>query len=85
MAGVDEMHLLNLTVAPAQQGRGHARSLLDALEQRCREQRPGHAVARGARQQRARARRSTARRGFAEVGLRRGYYPAARARARTRW
>ena len=32
MPGVDEMHLLNLTVAPAQQRRGHSRTLLDALE-----------------------------------------------------
>ena len=31
MEGVDEMHLLNLTVSPAHQGRGHARFMLDAL------------------------------------------------------
>lgn len=75
MPGADEMHLLNLTVTPAQQRRGHARVLLDALEQRCH--------ARGAvmlwlevRASNARARQVYARRGFAEVGLRRGYYPA---------
>ena len=54
MAGVDEMHLLNLTVAPAQQRRGHARCLLDVLERRCRDQGLAHAVAGGACQQPAR-------------------------------
>ena len=29
--GPDEMHLLNLTVAPELQGRGHARAMLDVL------------------------------------------------------
>ena len=78
MAGVDEMHLLNLTVAPARQRRGHACTLLDALQQHCLwqglprlwlEVRAGN----------ARARHVYARRGFAEVGLRRGYYPAGKA------
>ena len=36
MGGIDEMHLLNLTVAPAWQGRGHGRALLDALVDHCR-------------------------------------------------
>ena len=36
MSGVDEMHLLNLTVAPVHQRRGHARTLLDALQAHCR-------------------------------------------------
>jgi [ribosomal protein S18]-alanine N-acetyltransferase len=75
MAGVDEMHLLNLTVAPAQQRRGHARSLLDLLEQRCRE-RCLATLWLEVRASNLRARDIYARRGFAEVGLRRGYYPA---------
>ena len=29
LQGVDEMHLLNISVAPASQGRGHARQMLD--------------------------------------------------------
>ncbi|HYN59633.1 MAG TPA: GNAT family N-acetyltransferase, partial [Rubrivivax sp.] len=37
MQGVDEMHLLNLTVAPAHQRRGHSRTLLDALQRHCHE------------------------------------------------
>jgi ribosomal-protein-alanine N-acetyltransferase len=75
MAGVGEMHLLNLTVAPALQRRGHALTLLDALEQRCRElQLPNLWLE--VRAGNARARQIYARRGFAEVGLRRGYYPA---------
>jgi len=75
MPGVDELHLLNLTVAPAWQGRGHAVTLLDVLEQRCRDhQAPSLWLE--VRAGNARARQVYARRGFAEVGLRRNYYPA---------
>ena len=77
MAGVDEMHLLNLTVAPAQQRRGHARRLLDVLQARCRDQ--GLATLwLEVRASNQRARQIYARRGFAEVGQRPGYYPAAK-------
>lgn len=78
MPGVDEMHLLNLAVAPHRQRRGHALQLLEALRQRCLELhlpklwlevRAGN----------AHARHVYLRHGFVEVGLRRGYYPAARA------
>jgi ribosomal-protein-alanine N-acetyltransferase len=78
MAGVDEMHLLNLTVAPAQQRRGHSRTLLDALECRCREKSLA-TLWLEVRASNVRARQVYARRGFAEVGLRRGYYPAGKA------
>lgn len=78
MAGVDEMHLLNLTVAPAQQRRGHSRTLLDALERRCREQ-DLPMLWLEVRASNARARQVYAQHGFAEVGLRRGYYPAGKA------
>jgi [ribosomal protein S18]-alanine N-acetyltransferase len=75
MPGVDELHLLNLTVAPPWQGQGHASTLLDVLEQRCRDH---HAPSLWleVRAGNARARQVYARRGFAEVGLRRNYYPA---------
>ena len=77
MPGVDELHLLNLTVAPEWQRQGHARTLLDALERHCRE----YALPTLWLEVRAsndRARHVYRRRGFQEVGLRRGYYPAAR-------
>ena len=76
MAGADEMHLLNITVAPAAQRQGHARFMLARLIARCRrvgahrlwlEVRVGNAGARTAYQ----------RLGFAEMGVRPGYYPAA--------
>jgi ribosomal-protein-alanine N-acetyltransferase len=79
MAGVDELHLLNLTVGPAHQGRGHARGMLDALQ--------AHAVDRAlrtiwleVRASNERARAVYRRRGFAEVGVRKGYYPAPQGR-----
>lgn len=75
MPGVEELHLLNLTIAPAWQRQGHGRALLDAVEQ--------HAVARRhallwleVRRSNERALAVYLRRGFAEVGVRRGYYPS---------
>jgi len=79
LPGADEMHLLNLAVAPAHQRRGHARRLLDALVAR--------SVALGARTLWLEVRESNAaaqalyrRYGFVPVGRRRGYYPAAHGR-----
>ena len=79
MAGVDELHLLNLTIAPPWQGQGHGSALLRTVQ--------GHAAALGlatlwleVRQGNERARALYRRRGFAEVGLRKGYYPAAHGR-----
>lgn len=76
MTGVDELHLLNITVAPDWQGQGHGQALMAALQQ--------HAVQQGlatlwleVRESNQRARALYRRLGFAEVGLRRGYYPAA--------
>ena len=75
MKGVDEMHLLNITVAPQWHGQGIARRLLDEVCSLCR--------ACGCTQlwlevrvSNDRARAVYARYGFAEVGLRRAYYPA---------
>lgn len=79
MAGVDEMHLLNLTVTPAQQRRGHARQLLQALERRCL-QRGLPQLWLEVRASNARARQVYLRHGFSEVGQRRDYYPAAKGR-----
>lgn len=75
LPGVDELHLLNLSVAPAAQHQGHARCMLDELRL--------IAAARRAQQlwlevriSNARARLLYERYGFRNVGLRRGYYPA---------
>lgn len=75
VAGVDEIHLLNLSVAPDHRQRGHASFMLRALIGRCRteaveqlwlEVRVGNEG----------ARRLYRRLGLQEVGLRPAYYPA---------
>lgn len=76
MAGVDEMHLLNITVAPGMQSQGHARWLLDALLVHCR----SHAAPMlwlEVRESNARARALYRRYGLRDIGVRRNYYPAA--------
>ncbi len=74
MKGVDETHLLNITVAPAYQRQGWGHLLLDALALWSRgegaqwlwlEVRPSNAHAKAV----------YLRYGFREVGLRKGYYP----------
>lgn len=79
MTGVDELHLLTLTVAPAWQGQGLGSQLLRVV---C-----GLGLERGlsmlwleVRSTNLRARALYRRNGFTEVGLRRGYYPAASGR-----
>jgi len=76
MAGVEEMHLLNLTVAPGQQSRGHARHMLDGLVSLCRLRQAGQLWLE-VRETNQRARALYLRYGFRHVGVRRGYYPAA--------
>ena len=75
MTGVDEMHLLNVTVAPAVQGRGHGSFLIGALAALCRE---NHAqqLWLEVRQGNERARTLYGRLGFTTVGGRKNYYPA---------
>ena len=75
MKGVDEVHLLNLTVAPAYQRQGWAPMLLEALA--------GWSRGQGAqwlwlevRAANARALAIYERAGFRRVGVRKGYYPA---------
>jgi ribosomal-protein-alanine N-acetyltransferase len=75
MQGPGELHLLNLTVAPAEHGRGHARHMLEALVAGCRQA----GVAQlwlEVRESNARARRLYRRFGLVEVGRRKAYYPA---------
>lgn len=76
MMGVDEVHLLNITVAPEFQRQGWARVLLDALALWAR--------GRGAqwlwlevRMSNLRARQIYEAHGFRKVGERKRYYPAA--------
>ena len=75
MKGVDEVHLLNIAVAPEHQGQGLARLMLDALAVWTRGQslewlwlevRVGNAPAIHVYE----------RHGFRRVGLRKDYYPA---------
>ena len=75
MQGVDEVHLLNITVAPAFQRQGWAPLMIDALA--------GWSRAQGAqwlwlevRTGNARALRVYEQYGFRRVGVRKGYYPA---------
>lgn len=75
MPGVDEVHLLNVTVAPAHQRQGWARFMLDALALWSRGQ-GAHWLWLEVRESNAPARRLYERYGFAQVGLRKGYYPA---------
>lgn len=75
LPGVDEMHLLNLTVAPGAEGRGLARGMLDALVARCRDEHRAWLWLE-VRESNQRARTIYRRYGFQDVGLRRGYYPA---------
>ena len=74
MPGVDEVHLLNITVAPEHQGQGWARVMLDALAAWAREvQAPWLWLE--VRVSNTRALRIYEQYGFRRVGLRKGYYP----------
>ena len=74
LPGVDELHLLNLTVAPAHQRRGHARTLLGALEARARH-RGLATIWLEVRASNERALALYRQWGFEPQGRRRGYYP----------
>jgi [ribosomal protein S18]-alanine N-acetyltransferase len=74
MQAVDEMHLLNLTVAPEFQRQGHGRALLRRLMAQSREKGLiGIWLEARASNQNAMALYEQS--GFARVNLRRGYYP----------
>ena len=76
MAGYREVHLLNITVAPAHQRQGWARVMLDALAIWSRGQ-GAQWLWLEVRVSNARALRIYDRHGYRRVGERRGYYPAA--------
>ncbi|MDB5896397.1 MAG: ribosomal-protein-alanine N-acetyltransferase [Rhodoferax sp.] len=76
MKGVDEVHLLNITVSPACQGQGWARIMLDALGVWSRGQ-GLQWLWLEARVSNVRALHIYAAHGFQRVGLRKKYYPDA--------
>jgi ribosomal-protein-alanine N-acetyltransferase len=76
MKGVDEVHLLNITVAPPFQGQGWGRTMPDALCVWSRGQ-GAEWLWLEVRQSNARAARIYDRHGFRRVGERKNYYPAA--------
>ena len=75
MAGYREVHLLNITVAPAHQRQGWARVMLDALALWSRGQQ-AEWLWLEVRAGNIRARQIYEHCGFVRVGLRKGYYPA---------
>ncbi len=77
MRGVDEMHLLNITVAPARQGQGWGHMMLDALSLWSRHQ-GAQWLWLEVRQSNQRALRVYERYGFQRVSIRKDYYPAGR-------
>jgi ribosomal-protein-alanine N-acetyltransferase len=76
MPGADEVHLLNLTVAPAYQRQGWAKLMLDALVIWAQGQRAGWFWLE-VRVGNLRAIKVYQAQGFARVGLRKKYYPCA--------
>lgn len=76
MKGVDEVHLLNLTVAPQWQGQGWGRVMLDALAQWSRGQ-GAQWLWLEVRASNQRALLIYTRHGYRRVGERKGYYPDA--------
>lgn len=75
MKGVDEVHLLNITVAPAHQRQGWACFMLDALALWSRAQ-GAHWLWLEVRRSNEPARALYRRQGFQEVGVRKRYYPS---------
>jgi ribosomal-protein-alanine N-acetyltransferase len=76
MKGVDEVHLLNITVAPADRGQGWGRLMLDALALWARAQ-GAQWLWLEVRVSNVRAQAIYERNGFRRVGERKNYYPGA--------
>jgi ribosomal-protein-alanine N-acetyltransferase len=79
MQGVDEVHLLNITVDPQHQGQGWGRVMLDALALWARGQ-GAQWLWLEVRTSNARAQQVYLRYGYRRVGERKNYYPADRGR-----
>lgn len=70
-----EAHLLNLSIAPQAQGRGHGRQLLGSLIEVSREY-AAKILFLEVRPSNGAGKHLYTSRGFAQIGVRRGYYPA---------
>ena len=79
MKGADEVHLLNITVAPEHQGQGWGRMILDALALWSRAQ-DAQWLWLEVRASNTRAQRIYEEHGYRRVGERKSYYPAAAGR-----
>jgi ribosomal-protein-alanine N-acetyltransferase len=79
MKGVDEVHLLNITVVPEYQGQGWGRVMLDALALWSRSQ-GAQWLWLEVRTSNQRALRIYERYGYRRVGERKNYYPAQQGR-----
>ena len=77
MKGVDEVHLLNITVAPEHQGEGWGHVMLDALALWSRAEQ-AQWLWLEVRASNTRAQQLYERHGYRKVGQRRHYYPAGR-------
>ena len=77
MHGVEEMHLLNITVAPSRQGQGWGHMMLDALSLISRSQ-GAQWLWLEVRQSNVRALQVYERYGFRQISIRKDYYPAGR-------
>ena len=77
MHGVEEMHLLNITVASARQSQGWGHMMLDALSLLSRSQ-GAQWLWLEVRQSNVRALQVYERYGFKQVSIRKDYYPAGR-------
>jgi len=77
MRGFEEMHLLNITVAPAHQGQGWGHMMLDALSLISR-QAGAQWLWLEVRQSNRRALQVYERYGFKQISIRKDYYPAGR-------
>ena len=75
MVGFEEVHLLNITVAPGYQRQGWAHVMLDALDVWARAQ-GAHAVWLEVRHGNVRARQVYEAHGYCRVAQRKDYYPA---------
>lgn len=76
LPGFQEMHLLNLTVRPSEQGRGLGQLLLRAIVRRC-QLAAAQVLWLEVRRGNQRARQIYARFGFETQGVRKDYYPQA--------